>query len=329
MRALRPGATWAIAVVLLAGLVALPPARSADDGASGATTPSAGCGATVIEAGTQEGLVIEVDGVEQRFSMLVPAAHDGVTPVPLWLQFHGAALSASDALSKVADAAGEHGFVAVAPQAAFGGPPGQYGWGWRTDDTEIDLGAANPDIAFIEALIDHAAETLCIDLDRVYAAGFSIGGGATTLASCALADRITAAASAAGLLFDLGDGCGPARAVPYLAIHGTADNVLFFDGGTNVDHPIKDRYVSTPVPDRVAAIAERNGCAPEASIEVMDVVGEAWAEPLERWTWDCPAGANVELLVHDGGHLWPQAWDLGFEGADLIWRFFAQHSMPR
>jgi polyhydroxybutyrate depolymerase len=314
-------------LALLGGLGAASAAQSAEDGASQPSRPSVGCGAAVIEAGTYDGVLV-VDGDEQRYSMLVPEAHDGVTPVPLWLQFHGAALSASDALAKVTSAATEHGFVVVAPQGSFGGPPGQYGWGWRPEDTEIDLTSANPDIAFMDALIDHVAETLCVDLTRVYAAGFSTGGGATTVAACALPDRITAAASVAGLVFDFGTACAPAQAVPFLAIHGSTDNVLHFEGGSNVDHPIKDRYIGTPIPDRVAAIAERNGCGPEATVEVVEVAGEAWAQPVESWTWDCPPGADVELLVHDGGHAWPQPWDLGYDGASLVWEFFERHALP-
>jgi len=322
MGTLNLASAGVVAAALLAGIGIGAVAQSVDDSAAPVAIPSIGCGAAVVEPGTHRGLPVVVDSVEQRFSMRVPESYDGTTPVPLWLQFHGGGLSASSALPKVTNTADDHGFVAVAPEGFFGGPLGQSGWGWRPDDTEIDLTSANPDIAFMHALIDHAAETLCIDLARVYAAGFSNGGGAATVASCALDDRIAAVASVAGLVFDFGDACGQVRPVPYLAVHGKTDRQLHFDGGSIIDHPIKDRYISAPIPDRVAAIAARNGCESEPTVEAV-------TEDAERSTWSCPADADVQLIAIDGwqgGHTWQAMGEI--DASELIWAFFDRHALP-
>ena len=115
---------------------------------------------------------IEVDGIERMFSARVPQAHDGATPVPLWVNLHGSHGSMSEGISYVGDTADEHGFVLASPQNLQGK------WNRGTMDTELDLSLANPDIAFIDALIDHLGSELCIDLARVYAAGSSNGGEA-------------------------------------------------------------------------------------------------------------------------------------------------------
>ncbi len=76
------------------------------------------------------------------------------------------------------------------------------------EDTAIDLTAANPDIAFVDALIDEIGAELCIDLARVYAAGWSSGGQASSALACSLDERIAAVAPVAGAgLIDLGAAC--------------------------------------------------------------------------------------------------------------------------
>ncbi len=57
-------------------------------------------------------------------------------------------------------------------------------------------------------------------------------------------------------------------------------------------------YHRASIPTRMDGIALRNGCEPEPTVEAI-------GDELERWTWDCPSGAEVELVTHDGGYEWP------------------------
>ena len=83
--------------------------------------------------------------------------------------------------------------------------------------------------SFADALIDTVVDDWCGDPDRIYSTGMSNGGLFTAVLVCERADRIAAAVSVAGLTH--ADGCDPARAVPYLAFHGTDDDVVPFAGG--------------------------------------------------------------------------------------------------
>ena len=283
---------------------------------------SVGCGSSEVGSGVHRDLTIEVDGDERQWAMSVPEAHDGVTPLPLWLQFHGVAKSMYDGIATVGDAADENGFVVVAPQAA------QRLWMYDPEDVAVDVTKSNPDVAFVDALIDHLSEQLCLDLARVYAAGFSSGGDAVSVLTCALEERIAAVAPAAGPI-DFGESCEMERPVPVLAISGTADDGFKFDGGSKPgwEGTLVEVLLSKPVPEQVTGIAVRNGCEPEYSAEVLDVGAEAWAEAVERWTWDCPPGADVELIVHGGGHVWPAPANVGFSATELVWEFFEQHPL--
>lgn len=78
------------------------------------------------------------------------------------------------------------------------------------------------------------SEKACVDPKRIYAAGFSMGGGFSNYAGCFLSEYFAAAAPSA---FDLSEEivnagkCSPARAFPILNFRGTNDFVVNYDGG--------------------------------------------------------------------------------------------------
>jgi polyhydroxybutyrate depolymerase len=248
----------------------------------------------------------------------VPDAHDGAIPVPLWVYLHSSYGSMEQGISYVGHAADEHGFVLASPQDLPGGQ-----WNRGTDDTELDLSLANPDIAFIDALIDHLGSELCIDLARVYAAGYSNGGEAVNVLACVLEDRIAATGAAASGPLDLGDDCDLTRPVPFLYIHGAADLSRPLEGGLT-GQPIKDLYgAGRPIPDRIGSMAVRNGCEAGSIVEVL-------SEGVDRLSWTCPAEGEVGLVIIDGwGHSWPRpSIARGVDAGQMLWEFFEQHPMP-
>ena len=291
---------------------------------------SAGCGDPAPASGsTSEGSLI-VDGVERSWQIHVPSAHDGLTPLPLVVLLHGlgedTGIIRSFTTSGLPD---EEGFVIVAPL----GSGMITRWMWDLDDTEYDLSPENPDIAFIDALIEHLGASLCLDEARIYAAGYSNGAIGASALGCVLEDRIAAIAGVSALT-DFGDACIVDRPVPTLGIHGSDDPYVLFEGGwgPGVDAFMLEDFVSfaaQPIaswpgfqlsfPDRAAGIAERNGCATGAESETV-------GEDVERQVWDCPSGGAVELLViHGGNHAWPV---VPLDAASAIWDFFSRQALP-
>jgi poly(3-hydroxybutyrate) depolymerase len=63
------------------------------------------------------------------------------------------------------------------------------------------------------------------------------------------------------------DSCEPARAVPFIAIRGTDDESVPFDGdltGTRVEtEPFAQQLFSEPIPDQFAEFAAAMGCEPD------------------------------------------------------------------
>jgi polyhydroxybutyrate depolymerase len=318
-----------ISLALLSGSAVSAAGQS--DPLSRPAIPSAGCGSSEVEAGRHQG-TMEVAGVKRTWQLTVPSNHDGHTPLPLVIGLHGGGESYSaSTLSKLGEG---KGFVTAAPQDAY-----QDFWMmWEPQLPGYDLSLDNPDIALVDALIDRLGEELCLDLARVYATGFCVGGGGALVLGCVLDERLAAVASVSSAV-DLGDACNTERPVPVLAVHGTRDTTAPFEGGVEpadwfLDTVLKDgsrlgdsawgqwmtmTLVPMSSPDDLTAIAVRYGCEPEPGVKPL---GNA-----DHYVWACPGDADVELVAHDGGHTWQSNTD-GRTTEQLIWDFFEQHPMP-
>jgi polyhydroxybutyrate depolymerase len=233
----------------------------------------------------------------------------------------------------------EEGFIAVFPH----GTDEPVRW-----DTTPDP-AANPDIDYVTALLDTVEAERCVDRARIYATGLSNGAMMSSTLACVMADRITAVAPVAGV--EMPEGCDPARPVPVLAFHGTADPILLFNGGINTD-------VLAPVLGGDEAEGGTTTTLPPADLE-----GEGYPETVDRWaalngcdddftdddvtdavvrrTYDCPAEAPVEFyIVEGGGHTWPSSefsrsiesiagpTTFDIDASELAWTFFQQFALP-
>lgn len=314
------------------------PTTTSDDGSGeGPAVPSPGCeGGTTGEVVKKRREVPGTvgDGGAPRWYLLTAPA--GAEPQPLVLSFHGLAEGAEihTLTSEMGELGLTEGFTTAFPSGT--GEPVS----WKV----FDGGTESPDLAYVTALLDAIGDERCIDTSRVYATGFSNGAMMTSLLACTMADRIAAFAPVAGLT-DYDD-CEPSRPAPMLTFHGTADAILYFNGGVGdlsvIDGNEPDG--SAPLPDvdldgegypATAQIwAERNGCDPDATDEPL---GD---ELIER-TWDCPDGAEVTfVIVEGGGHSWPgSAFSAQIEpvvgpttteidASDAAWEMFQRHQLP-
>ncbi|HKY16244.1 MAG TPA: PHB depolymerase family esterase [Microthrixaceae bacterium] len=266
--------------------------------------PSPGCAkAEATPAVANDRLYLDVDGDERSYLVTAPAGRGA--PMPLVLDIHGLAEGAEihSVMTGYGELATEEGFVVAFPQAE-----GEL-LDWDADP-RLD---PNPDIAYINDLIDQLGEDFCLDLSRVYATGLSYGAIMSSLLACQMDDRIAAIVAMAGLA-TWGD-CVPDRPVPMMAFHGTDDPIILFGGGVDLsgvlggdDEPeAPSTTTSLPAPDLdgpgfpadVATWAERNGCDPTPTERELS------PEVVER-TYDCPDGTDVvSIVVLGGGHAWP------------------------
>jgi polyhydroxybutyrate depolymerase len=257
------------------------------------------------------------DQPERTALVHVPPGYDARTPAPLVLNLHGNLMTAElqEMMTHMNPAADARGVVTVHPQGT-----GDLLSGWNAGRSPLgDLYSAIDDVGFLRSLIDQVSTDLCIDRQRVYCAGFSLGGSMCYRLGCELADHVAALASVSGP--DGTETCNPSRATALLHIHGTADTFAPYNGGSDPNDPNRG------APTYVAAWAMRDGCAstPQNTLMQGAVSCQTYSE--------CRDGADVTLCtVTGGGHTWPggEGWPFGgvvnqdIQATPMILDFFAR-----
>jgi polyhydroxybutyrate depolymerase len=299
---------------------------------------SAGCGRSAVETepirSTQVDMSVRSTGVDRTYKQYVPARYDA-KPTPLIIDLHGY-LSGAEGQTMMSDFGSfseNAGFVVATPQ---GNGPLPY---WNA----VPHADLPDDVQFVSDVIDDVSSRVCVDLARVYVAGLSNGAFLTSLIACRLADKVAAVATVAGL--QLPEDCSPSRPIPILAIHGTADQFVTFDGSPNValtslpwDAESTRAFSGlpfAPVRDALGEWATINGCANAPREEPVSA-----SVTVVRYD-ECRDGSSAELFIVDGGgHTWPgSAFSKASESFvgkttdeinadEVIWEFFASHPMP-
>jgi polyhydroxybutyrate depolymerase len=287
---------------------------------SGPPSRSAGCDRRSPAApGTSTRQTIASTGGTRTYLLHLPRGYDNDAGLPVVLAFHGATSRPAPTLVEdmeqetgLSDLADRETFIVAYPLSTTAGG-GRTGWNTGShDDPTVD------DVRFVEDLLDRLNETVCVDPDRVYATGFSSGGGLTGILACRVSGRIAAFAAVSGAFFVSGAPCAPGRPVPVLEIHGTSDKVPYGGGPFGPDELL-------PIPQWLAAWAERDRCArgPTTFFEMVDVIAE-------RYSGCAGTSTVIGYRILNGGHAWPGAAGVTqtVHASALAWGFFRAQRLP-
>ena len=151
---------------------------------------------------------ISVNGDERFFRLSAPSSDAG-TKLPVIIAFHGGGGSDEDFQQQNQfDQLGEQEKFIMAYAIAEEDRTASEGeWFLNTAATSRD------DNDFSEAIVDELSKIYCVDKDRLYAIGYSLGSMFTYEIACQLNNRFAAVASFAGTMpvnpesCDLLDGC--------------------------------------------------------------------------------------------------------------------------
>jgi polyhydroxybutyrate depolymerase len=269
-------------------------------------------------------------GKERSYRLYVPASVSDTEPTALVVALHGGGGNAANLERKIQlDAIAEQeGFIVVYPNGS--GRIGRILLTWNAGNCcGYALDESIDDVAFLRALVGHLANQYPIDSQRVYATGMSNGAMMAYRLACEASDVFAAVAPVAGAL-NL-DGCDPAFPVSVLAIHGTEDQHVRFEGGPPSVSVDPRARVDRSVAEAMRFWADRDGCDP---IPQATQVGEVRHETHSG----CLPGLSVELLaIEGGGHAWPGAAKFSPRGdapsqalsaSQAIWDFFEAHPRP-
>ncbi len=265
----------------------------------------------------ENAIIIEHDGLDREYILHVPSSYSGNLPVPLVFNFHGGSGTATGQryLSKMDQVADTAGFIVAYPQGSY--LNGTSYWNSMIA-TEGSKGTAD-DIGFISLLIDDISSNYNIDLEKVYACGYSNGGDLSISLACYLSSKISAAAPVSGLMSLESDSlCQPQENTGIFLINGTADNSRPYNG-------INDYYLSV---DSTLHYWSNHHQSDSTNIENFVDGNNNNIDHYEYF------GLNdLSYLEHykiiNGGHDW---FNLSVNGKNIdqvIWQFFSNNLIKR
>lgn len=271
-------------------------------------------GVTIIDS-------IFSNGIYRTYRLYRPNLYTGATAVPLVINLHGYTSNATAQqvygnFMPISDTAN---FLIVHPQGTKDGTNQPY---WNAGISSL---AAN-DLLFISQLIDSLKATFNIDLNSVYSTGISNGSFMSNYLACTLSNKIAAIAGVAGTMFtNWNNSCNPARPIPVMHIHGTADGTVPYNGNSTmiaVDTLIKTWCI-------------KNNCNLAPTLSAVPNISTTDGCTADRYVYS--GGTNnssVELYrINGGGHTWPGATFItgvtnqDFSASIEIWRFFRKYKL--
>ena len=269
---------------------------------SAATEPTSGSAPALTVPATQIYQVRDLAAGERR---------------PLLIFLHGLGSSGQsmfDALHLAEFGARERVFV-VAPD----GSPDHQGrrfWNAGAACCNFDHRAID-DVARLGGLIDSWRARPDVDPKRVFVMGHSNGGFMTERLACALGERISGAVSLAGAAPPIDLPCARSGSLALLTVHGNADVIVRYEGGTVFDSPEPAAFPSAP--QGFKDWAARLHCSGEAQ-RLPDVDVEEWLPGAETSAMQYPhcVGGSVTLWTVRGGD---HSVGTDPHALDAIWQF--------
>ena len=187
-------------------------------------------------------------------------------------------------------------------------------------------GQSTDDSGFLRGLIEQVIADHPVDLDSIHVVGHSNGGFMSYRMACDHADLIASIASLAGATFNDPSDCVPSEPVHVLQIHGTADDVIAYDGSCIIPfffcHPGAEQSVST--------WSQYNQCDGEFKDGgSLDLVNGLSGSETRRTlvTEGCSDRGTAELWSINGGDHGP-SFNANFRRELVEWLLIHRRSSP-
>ena len=260
---------------------------------------------------TQTTVLILVNDGMREFRLSVPSSEAG-TKLPLIIAFHGGGGAEEDFQQQDEfDQLGEQEkFIMVYAVAEDGRSSAEGEWFLNTAATSFE------DNDFTEAIVDNLSSQYCLNQDRLYAIGYSLGSMYTYEIACQLNHRFAAVASFAGTMPVDPETCDLIGNMGILHIHGKLDYIIDYDD----DWDWKD--------------GEHEGVGTMSNVPGMV---QAWSMRANCLSSDTDADLFLEHIIHNecfgevrvehyGIEFWEHTWPNEVDGTptyELMWEFLS------
>ena len=259
------------------------------------------------------------DGLSREYYLYIPDSL--VAGAPLLFVFHGYSGSANgimnySGLNQIAD---ENGFVVCYPQGLIDDWDYAFwnvGYDWHVDETVDDVG-------FSTSLAQYLQTEYSLSTQNTFSTGMSNGGDMSYLLACQASDVFKAVAPVAGCMMTwLYNSCAPLNPIPVFEIHGTDDDVTWWDGADENDN---DGYGPWESVDTTFNFwTQLNNCNEFIIDTLPDVDMSDGSYVVSHKNTNGFNNNEVWLYeVVNGGHDWPGVWgNMDISTSEEIWNFF-------
>ena len=182
---------------------------------------------------TEEGLTVYTIGGDRPALLVLPSGYDPQTPLPLVLSLHGYSshYMFQDSYFGLSPLVNSHNFALILPNGTRDEKGKRF---WNATDLCCGATDSKPDdVAYLTGLVEEAAGR--VNIDRTFAAGLSNGAFMSYRLACESLPGLTAIVAVGGSSFTDPARCASARPISILHVHGTGDDVIKIEGGSNPD----------------------------------------------------------------------------------------------
>jgi polyhydroxybutyrate depolymerase len=220
--------------------------------------------------------------------------------------------------------ADEYGFAVCYPQGTQDGGGNTFfnvGYDFQNNET-VD------DVAFLQNLNNYFQNTYSLAADKVFCTGMSNGGDLCYMLACQASETFRAVAPIAGMIMEeIMDDCNPSSEVSIFEIHGTNDNVTYYDG----DPTNQDGWGAYPsIPETMSFFNSLFGLTLQSSENLPNTdTNDGSTVSSEKYGAENSCSEVWLYTVQGGGHDWPGAYgNMDIEASREAWLFFDQLCEP-
>lgn len=269
--------------------------------------------------------------IDRRFYLYVPNNYTVNVPIPILFNFHGGGGDPVSYMNYTSDMRGlaeANNFILIYPEAIADPSTGSISW-----IDKATSGAPRDETLFIDAIINSINSNYSVDLDRIYACGYSEGGIFSYELACRLNYNIAGIASVSGSMLsefersNLGfSNCSPQHPTAIMLIPGTNDtNAHSLYQGCCLEWGLDSYYLS------VNQITDYwiNYNLTDTNPLVSDVSNTNTTDgsTVQRKIWsNGQGGVEVqELKIIGGEHEWPgRSGNMDINANNEIWQFLSK-----
>jgi polyhydroxybutyrate depolymerase len=254
---------------------------------------------------------IVYDGINREYILYIPDSYDGITSIPLMLNFHGFGGSASEYIieADMRSLSESDTFILVYPQGSY-----LEGYShWNACPKGGDNKSDTDDFGFVESMINEISSQFNVDMERIYAAGYSNGSMMAYGLANYKSDLIAAVASVSGGMLDcIGKTSHP---MPIVHLHGTSDGVLPYNGsiGWISAQSTLDYWINF------------NNTTTNPNVSSYNIGGMT----IEHYVYgQGDNSVSVEHYKYIGGdHVWFSENYQGQSTSELVWNFVSRYDI--